>query len=723
MIHVTFLWHMHQPMYRDLVSLDGTLPWVRLHGVGEYYGMARILEERPPVHAMVNWVPCLLDQLEETAAGTYEDRALRVARKPADGLEAEEVVFMLRSFFRANRERMIRPHRRFAELLDKRGDDPSRLEAKTAEFSEQDLRDLQVWANLAWFHVTLQQDDPVIAPLLAKGGRFTEDDKEALLKRQLEILGEVTGMYRALADAGQIELTTSPYYHPILPLLADMTSARMARPQVPLPAMRGPYAEDAVAQLERARVRHERSFGHPPAGLWPSEGAVSAGIVPLVAGAGFSWMGTDEGILGRSLGLDRTRDWAEELVMPHLLHTPYRFEAEGKEMTLVFRDRVLSDRMGFKYQHMGAREAVADFVGRLQNIPPAGTDKDFLVAVILDGENPWESYPRGGYDFLGLLYNRLTELKGIRTTTVSSYLETHEDLPRLERLHAGSWIDADFSVWIGSREDNLAWDALGKARAFHEAKRVTGGKRAAEAARESLFAAEGSDWFWWYGDRFSSEEDEDFDSLFRTHLGNVYRAWGEPPPGALLQPIARARRRTFTRPVSFLDITLDGEKTHYFEWHGAGTYDPRRDYASMGPARESAVSAVAFGFDPAHLYLRIDPIPSATAFLASGKDVRIHLNTGRWISLRRRPGAESRGALAVEGEEAERHPRDPGAWAAGKILEISIPFAMLTLEPGALLRIQIEAVRRGRVIDRFPRGGAFDVVIPGSDFELETWFV
>ncbi|MHC4598170.1 MAG: alpha-amylase/alpha-mannosidase [Planctomycetota bacterium] len=721
MIHLAFLWHMHQPYYRDMASRESALPWVRLHGTKDYYGMAALLRDRPPVKATVNWVPSLIEQLRDAGSGALLDRALRVARKPADALEEEDVLYMLGAFFRANRERMIHPYRRYRELLDLRGDDPSRIPQRMKAFTAQDLLDLQVWANLPWFHPILMRDDPVVSALIRKGSHFTEGEKASLLDRGLEILNGVIDLYRAMAVTGQIEVTTSPYFHPILPLLVNMESSRMAMPGAPLPDRRGPYLADAVRQVERAVSTHTEVFGAPPRGMWPSEGAVSAEIVPLVAEAGIRWLATDEAILGRSLGIDLARDAAEQLIKPHLLYQPYRFSEGGAEVRFVFRDRYLSDLFGFKYQHMGPRQAVGDFLDRLRRIAEANPGRDLLVCVILDGENAWESYTDGGAEFLGLLYNRLTEEEAIRTTTVSEYLETHPPAHELGRLHAGSWIDANFSVWIGSREENRAWDALGTTHDFLDRVEEEVDPEKVERARTSLLAAEGSDWFWWYGDRFSSEEDEDFDALFRTHLANVYRFLDRETPEALLRPLLATRRRIFTEPVSFLDIRLDGVNTHFFEWSGAGAYDPRRDYTAMGPGRDPAVAAVLFGFDPTTFYLRADFQESARAFFERGGDLRIPFPTRRRLAVLRRGRDPGRGDVVLAG--GEEAPPTSGRWAAGKILEISIPFEKIGVHSGERLRFQVEAVRRGRVLDRFPRGGAFEVVIPGPDFEMENWFV
>ncbi|MHC4779065.1 MAG: alpha-amylase/alpha-mannosidase [Planctomycetota bacterium] len=722
MINLAFLWHMHQPYYRDMTTQESSLPWVRLHGIKDYYGMAALLKDRPPVKATFNWVPALVEQLLDAGSGRRRDRALEVAWKRADSLDEGDVLYMLGAFFRANRARMIHPFSRYRELLDKRGDDMARLPHRVCDFTTQDLLDLQVWGNLAWFHSTLQRGDPLVSGLMRKGSHFTEDEKEALLDRQEEILRGVLDMYRSMAASGQIEVTTSPYYHPILPLLVNMESARMAMPEAPLPTLRGPYLDDARCHVERAVALHRETFGAPPMGMWPSEGSVSEEIVPLLVEAGIRWMATDESILGRSLGVDLRRDDAGALLKPNLLYRPYRFSAGGEGISLVFRDRILSDLFGFKYQHMGTRQAVSDFLSRLKRVREGIPGPDPLICVILDGENAWESYPDGGVEFLGLLYNRLAEEEGVKTTTISEYLRTHPPGHKLPRLHAGSWIDSNFSVWIGSRDENRAWDALGRTREFLVRKEGTVGKDEARRAREALMAAQGSDWFWWYGDRFSSEEDEDFDTLFRGHLSNVYRFLGEDPPEELLRPILATRRKTYTEPVSFLEVQLDGVQSHYFEWSGAGSYDPRKDFTTMGPAMDSLVQAIMFGFDSGAFLLRVDLAPTAAEFLDGGGELRVPMpSSNRMAALRQVVKGERGGDIVMASEAGV--PAPAGRWAARKILEIHIPFEKIGARPGELLRFQVEAVRRGRVLDRFPRGGAFEVAVPGPDFEMENWFV
>ncbi|MCU0722781.1 MAG: glycoside hydrolase family 57 protein, partial [Planctomycetes bacterium] len=536
-------------------------------------------------------------------------------------------------------------------------------------------------------------------------------------------LGRVLGLYKEMADAGQVELTTSPYYHPILPLLVDMESARMAMPGVALPARKPRYPEDAETQVARGIALHQAVFERPPRGMWPPEGSVCAAVVPLAAKAGIRWMATDEGILGHSLGIDLTRDGAERLVMPHVLYKPYRFEHEGAEVSLIFRDRLLSDLIGFRYQRRGAREAAGDFLERLGKIRASHPCEELLVPVVLDGENPWEGYPGGGVEFLKSLYGRLAETDWIRTTTPSEFLDTHPDRPRLQRLHAGSWIDSNFSIWIGGRDGNRAWERLDRTRDDFLREAPTADPAAAAKAREAILAAEGSDWFWWFSNRFTSDEDENFDGLFRSHLANAYRFLGRNPPEDLQSPILQRVRKPFTQPVNLLAVVLDGETTHFFEWRGAGEYDPALDFTSMGRSREKGVTGIRLGADRAALLLRVDFDPTAASFLADGSDVRITGLPGkRTAVLKRAPGALE-GEVALSVREAPEAVPSGGRWAARRVLELSLPFAALDVRPGESFGFQLETVQRGRVLDRFPRNGVFEITAPGRDFDLEHWVV
>jgi alpha-amylase/alpha-mannosidase (GH57 family) len=351
MTRVAILWHMHQPFYEDLVTREHIMPWVRLHALKDYYGMVALLREFPSIRATFNLVPSLLVQLEAFAADRARDRYLELGLKPAEQLTVADAEFIVANFFHAQRQRMIDVYPRYAELLERR--------ASAARFTIDQLRDLQVWQKLAWIDPFYLSGDERVRRLVSKGRGFDEEDKTLLRTVELELLNRVIPEYRDAATRGQIEIATSPFYHPILPLLCDTDVYHRTHPGSPLPRRRFHHPEDAEAQLVRAADCHERLFGRRPVGLWPSEGSVSDAMVPLVSRAGFSWMATDEQILARSLGLTFSRDPYGHVEQPELLYRPYTVQVGGSSVSCVFRDHVLSDRIGFVYAGW-APDAAAD---------------------------------------------------------------------------------------------------------------------------------------------------------------------------------------------------------------------------------------------------------------------------------------------------------------------------------------------------------------------------
>ena len=448
-VALCFLWHMHQPYYTDPVTGSASMPWVRVHATKAYFDMAFLLDRFPGVSATFNFTPSLLRQLEELTAGTITDVFLEHARKPAAELSPVERAFVIRHFFSANWATMVRPAPRYQELLVKRGLHvaPQELETLAKRFTTQDLLDLQVWHNLAWFGFGALHRFPRLAELRKKGRGFSEQDKTDVLDLQVAVMREVVPSYRKLAARGQIELTTTPFYHPILPLLIDTEIARRSLPHLPaLPQVKAPA--DAAAQIRKAVEYHQRVFGEPPKGLWPSEGSVCPELVPLLHQNGLHWFATDEDILARSIEMQQG-PWHRSV----MLYQPYEIGDQGRSLRIVFRDRDLSDAFGFRYHRTLPQLALEDIIRRLRAIPHESPREDLLIPVILDGENPWEHYHDGGEEFLSLLYQKLTALAAdepgrfeIRTKTVSDALAAHPAPPKLSHLHSGSWINADFKI-------------------------------------------------------------------------------------------------------------------------------------------------------------------------------------------------------------------------------------------------------------------------------------
>ncbi|MFH1441526.1 MAG: glycoside hydrolase family 57 protein [Candidatus Omnitrophota bacterium] len=508
MLYLAFIFHMHQPYYKNLLTQQTDLPWVRLHGVKDYLDMVRILENYPDIRQTFNLVPSLIEQIQDYASKKVKDRYLELSYCPASELTVQEKQFILANFFSINTEKCIAVHPRYYELFLKR--------ENNRELNTQDYLDLQVWFNLSWIDSYFRDNIKDLKKIVSKARFFTEREKIIVLEKQLEIINNIIPAYKEFSNKGQIEITLSPYYHPILPLLCNTEIAKEANSKTILPQINFSYPEDAGIQIEQAIKFFKSVFGFIPSGMWPSEAAVSRQILPFIERAGIKWIITDEAILFKSL---KTKKRSAQF-----LYKPYIIKTEEGSLNIIFRDRMLSDLIGFVYHRWNAQDAVNDFMKQLKNIYTDFKNRDLLVTIAMDGENAWEYYSNDGKDFLGLLYKRLSESEFIKTTTVNEYLKTHPAKDEIKQLSAGSWIYGEFNKWIGSPQKNKAWEQLIKARrALNEAKLKD--DRLVLAWKQMLIL-EGSDWFWWYGDDTLG----DFDRLFRMHLANFYSILGARMP-------------------------------------------------------------------------------------------------------------------------------------------------------------------------------------------------
>ncbi len=560
--HLCFVWHMHQPFYKDLVTGEYRLPWTRLHALKDYYGMVKVLADFPAVHQTFNLVPSMVVQIREYASGAAADPFLACAVKPAEDLSEAECEFVLRYFFQANPDHLIYRYPRYGELFNVWkgcGTDPH---VARRHFSIQDLRDLQVWSQVAWFDEEFQAHDEEVKGLVAKGRDYSLEDQVLMARKEREILAAVVPVYKEFAARGQIEISTTPFFHPILPLICDSDIASVSHPGVALPE-RFQYPQDALHQLKTAREHIERELGRAPVGLWPSEGSVSDEALSLAAEAGFQWAASDNGVLARTIN----QEAGPEATYRSYLWLRNTAEQGRRELRLIFRDHFLSDQVGFVYSGMGAEEAAGHFLERIRENtrPLLERGADVLVPIILDGENAWEYYDHNGRPFLRELYRRIGESSNsggdLAALTVSEALALNQ--PRtIEHIHPGSWINANFDIWIGDQEDNIAWEYLLRARRKFDEVSAAVSEQQRSLAYEELLIAEGSDWCWWYGPEHHSENRVEFDELYRQHLANVYRALGLAPPEELSRPILKSGLPDRNRPPAHpIRSVMDSEWT------------------------------------------------------------------------------------------------------------------------------------------------------------------
>ena len=718
-LYIAFLWHMHQPYYRDPFTGVYHLPWVRLHGTKDYLDMAAILDDYPEIRQTFNLVPSLIEQLLDYTEKGATDAFLEATRKRASDLDETDKVFILEHFFLANWDTMIRPFPWYYELLKKRGFKVSMkdLHRLIRYFTPAEFLDLQVLFNLTWIDPHFRKRDPFLSHLVAKGKGYTEEEKDLLIEKQFSILREIIPKYRELAGRGQIEISTSPYYHPILPLLWDTDIARAPVPEIRLPKKRFSYPDDARAQIRKALEYFEKVFGYRPVGMWPSEGAVSEDVARAVRAAGIEWTASDEDVLSRSLGKD-LRAPSGDVLNPSLLYSVYEFSG----LSMIFRDHRISDLLGFVYSGWEPKDAAADLVARLDRIHSSlRPDKPHLVPIILDGENAWEYYRNDGQDFLRYLYEGLSKSDRLRTTTISEFLKLGHPRKSLSRLHAGSWISANFTVWIGHEEDNTSWDLLTEAREHLDRVQQTAPGAKLDEAWKALYVAEGSDWNWWYGDEHSTELAEEFDRLYRLNLMKVYRETGKDFPPLLSVPVLREDRATAPAVGirGFIHPKIDGIMTSYFEWYQGAHLEVGRSGGSMHMT-ESLISRIYYGFDQDTLYVRVDPKKPFDTF-PGDTDCSIQVIRPHpfkvTVSIREKKKAK----LLSRTEGGWVEVREIDAIAVGDILECAIPFRDITAKEHDELNFFLSLGKEGEEIERCPWRGYISITVPTPDFEAMMW--
>jgi len=530
---------MHQPEYRDLRNGEFHLPWTYLHTIKDYVDMAAHLENNSEARAVVNFAPVLLEQIDDYAqqlenylqhGQALRDPLLSTLADPVLSLNEEKRLYVIKSCLRANKERLVEPFDVFTTLSEM-AEAGLKAPEIISYYSEQFFSDLLVWYHLAWMGETVRKTDGRVKSLMKKAEHFTLHDRRILVEIIYELSSNVIERYKLLAESGRIELSMTPYAHPIVPLLIDLKSAEQAMPNAELPV-----ADHYPGGLERTRWHmlkgievFKKYFGFEPKGCWPSEGSISNETIELISDMGIDWLASGETVLRNSM--EKSGMHPDDCI-----HERYQFRDES--VSCFFRDDGLSDLIGFKYSDWHADDAVANLIHHLETIAESCSEKDnAIVSIILDGENAWEYYPQNGYHFISTLYEQLTKNPAINLTTYSEYLKSKQPIKQLNEIVAGSWVFGTFSTWIGEKDKNRAWDMLVDAKNIYD-KVISQNKLSLDEIRlveMQLATCESSDWFWWFGEYNSADSVTAFDEQFRLHLSNLYQLLKVEPPEYLSQ--------------------------------------------------------------------------------------------------------------------------------------------------------------------------------------------
>jgi alpha-amylase/alpha-mannosidase (GH57 family) len=582
---VALVWHMHQPWYRDDVAGQFVLPWVRRRAAKDYLHMLQVLERHPEMRVTINMVPSLLAQLELYNDAEVSDADRDLCLRSAAELTAAEREFLVAGAAHddyGHRVALLAP---YIELVDRLAS------ADAATVAVDDIRDLQLWTLLAWIDPDQIRADPALLVLAQRGHGFNEADKHTVDRAQLALLRAVIPAYRDAVASGRVEPMTSPFHHPILPLLIDAASARVAAPGIAIaePPLRA--ERDALEHVRRGLDGFERVVGRRPAAMWPPECAVSPQAVALMHGCGLRFAISDELVLNRTLGRG-ARDSGEL----------YSAHTDSSGLSLVFRDAVLSNLIGFTYQSMPAEEAAADLLARLAAIAHARRDDGAasMVTIALDGENFKDFYAENATPFLDALYSGLVASAELRTTHIASFLDRNEAARSpLPPVWTGSWVDADLRTWIGEAAHTRAWALLAATRG---ALLGIDARAAHPRAWDELLIAEASDWFWWFGEHHDSGFDASWDELFRTHLRNAHTLAGLAVPAAVDDAvIVSAAIGHDCAPLRSIDPVNRG----LLEWQSGGVAEVGAVYGAMRPPA-SSVARILYGAGGGRLHVRFD---------------------------------------------------------------------------------------------------------------------
>lgn len=598
-LSIAFYWHMHQPVYElDSVYL---MPWARLHAVKDYLDMVLILEKHPSIKLNINIVPALIDELIDYAENGFHDIHSSLTITPVEELSANEKEYILTNFFKAEYETMVYHHPTYRKLFKKRY---AKKDINIEDFTNQEYSDLMALFNLAWIDPTHLNRFPELRQLKSKERGFTLKDRIQIIELHRKIISQIIPTYKEYIQKGRIELTTSPYNHPILPILCDYTTSIMdAYTTENLPNSMD-LTEDAYYQVKTAIDRIEEVFGVRPTGLWASEHCLTPNVLELLTRLGIKWTISDESVLSKTINFEFIRDFKGNLEDPYHLLKVYNYKSNNSDIDVIFRDSTIPSLINFEYSGMNAKMAAEDLYNKIKLIQSkllVSPDNSHLLTIAQDGENCWERYKDDGAEFLNTIYSLIEKDSTLETVRISDYVEQDNSKRFIDSIYPGSWINKDFQFWIGDPVKNLAWNYLATVRNdIIEISKEFSDKSAINAAMNEIYIAEGSDWFWWYGEPNNSGQDNIFDFLFREHLKKAYKYLDSAYPDFLDKSVIALAYQNITDDDSFQNVVdSDVEFINSFDLIDGPVY---RD--------NKLCDKIEYGFDLNNVYLRLHMNPN-----------------------------------------------------------------------------------------------------------------
>ena len=701
-LYLAFMWHMHQPYYKDDISGEYKMPWVFLHAIKDYYELVRYIEKFSSIKATFNVVPSLLEQLREYESGFVNDSLLSLIKKHVSVLTVEEKKKLSTMLFYSNPKTMILPLKRYAELYDKKNSFKD-SDDFALQISDDEMVDLQVLFLLSWCSNALRERSKVVTSMLSKGRGFGHPDKEDLLDELFGFVKTIIPYYGKMQKEGRIEVSTTPYYHPILPLLLDKNAAKEADRGAVTPKEFADFRSDAAMHVKDAVSYYEGLFGAAPSTFWPAEGSVSVEALRLLSSNGVKHVGADEDVLFKSI----------EGRLRSNLYKKY-YVGDDYKIGVLFRDKGLSDLLGFTYSNKNPKEAAADFISRLSQI------KDTLsfnpvVPIILDGENAWEYYDNNAKDFFEALYEEIERADWCETLTFSEVFQKDDvESGYIEHIKPGSWIYGTFSTWMGHEEKNRGWELLSIAKNSYEAKKSMLAEEADKKAKKELMIAEGSDWFWWYGDDHYTPQADEFDELFRKHLINIYKIIGETPPQKMFEPICKVKTgKQRSKPKNYVSPTIDGQISDFYEWLGGGYVDLDADFSVMDSGGFH-FEKLFWGFDDENIYFAIKG--KFDELIDKGYELSIDLTGSADVSFKLEFTRQSKTFSCIQNGTLQRV-----EWAVGDVFEISVPKGCLACGCDSLLQASFEIQKNSKTIERAPLYGSLGLEV--NEKFLEDWYI